>query len=71
MRSAQITAQALGHVHRPAGDVVPDEDLEDARRGEPIQLGNLTKRAALVRVKRTGFNLLCVGQAAMRSYEGV
>ena len=53
---------------RPVGDVVPDEDLEDARRGEPIQLRNLSKRAVLVRVERTGFDLLCVGQAAMRDH---
>ena len=31
-------------------------------------MGNLAKRAALVRVKRTGFNLLSVGQAAMRDH---
>jgi len=53
---------------RPAGDVVPDEDLEDARWGEPIQLRNLSKRAVPVRVERTGFELLCVGQAAMRDH---
>ena len=53
---------------RPAGDVVPDEDLEDARRGEPIHLRDVAKSPALVRVKRTGFNLLCVGQAAMRDH---